>query len=178
MSVPDGLRRAAAGDLVALHDLERAASLRAHRDVFPPDRYPFPSGDVLARWSLVLADPQVTVEVLGPPPEVGGPGLLGLVAYDTGSLRHLAVHPDCWGRGTATRLLGHVLARQRERGAREVSLWVLDANSRARALYERHGWRLSGERQESPWPPYPAELGYRRVLDDGQTDRTGEEASG
>lgn len=175
MTDPVNLRPAGEADLVALLDLERAAGLVAHREVFPPDRFDYPSEDVLARWRIVLEDPDVVVEVADLPGS--GPDLLALVAYDPGTLRHLAVHPDHWGRGIASALVERVVRQQRASGASEVTLWVLAANARARALYERHGWERSGAQQESPWPPYPTELGYRRVLDDGATDPTPEEVS-
>ena len=62
--------------------------------VFPPERYPFPDDDVLARWALVLDEPGVTVLVRDR--EAGGLDLFA--AYDDRSLRHLAVHPTTGAR--------------------------------------------------------------------------------
>ena len=55
-------RAASRDDLVALRDLERAANLAALGHVFPPERYPFPDDDVLARWALLFEDPDVGIE--------------------------------------------------------------------------------------------------------------------
>jgi len=144
-------RRATADDVVALRDLERTASRRGLAHVFGD--LPYPDDDVLARWALLLDDPSVVVEVVEDGPGGDG-GLVALAAHDGDSLRHLAVRPDHWSSG-----LGREGFRRAEHaGARR--LWVLELNTRARALYESFGWTPSGDRQECPWPPYPTELEY------------------
>ena len=77
-----------------------------------------------------------------------------LAAHDGESLRHLAVRPDHWGTG----LGGEGFHRAEAAGARR--LWVLELNTRARAVYESLGWTPSGASQDCPWPPYPTELEY------------------
>jgi GNAT superfamily N-acetyltransferase len=145
-------RRETDDDAVALRDLERAANLVGLAHVFPPERFPFPDDDVLARWALVLADPGTVVEV------VDGPsGLRALLAYDDSTLRHLAVHPDDWGSGLAR--LG-VERAVRAIPADAPRLWVLELNTRARGLYEHLGWRATGVTQDCPWTPHPVELEY------------------
>lgn len=140
-------RRATADDAVALRDLERGASRAGLAHVFGD--LPYPDDDVLARWVLLLDDPEVVVEVVD-----DDQGLVALTAHDGSSLRHLAVRPDHWGSG-----LGREgFARAEAAGARR--LWVLADNTRARGLYESLGWTPSGESQECPWPPHPTELEY------------------
>jgi GNAT superfamily N-acetyltransferase len=140
-------RRATATDAVALRDLERTASRTGLAHVFGD--LPYPDDDVLARWVLLLDDPEVRIEVVE-----DEAGLVALVAHDGSTLRHLAVRPDHWSAG-----LGREgVARAEAAGARR--LWVLEANARARALYEALGWRASGASQECPWPPFPTELEY------------------
>ncbi len=125
--------------------------------VFPPDRFPYPSADVLARWHLVLADPDTVVEVI----TADAGGLACLVAYDAaGTLRHLAVAPALWGAGLGERAVRHAVAALRTRGCSELRLWCLEENSRARRLYRRLGWVTTGSTQPAPWPPYPTELEY------------------
>ena len=140
-------RRATPGDAVALRDLERTASRTGLAHVF--GELPYPDGDVLARWVLLLDDPDVTVEVVE-----DERGLVALAAHDGTSLRHLAVRPDHWGAGLGREAVGRAV----EAGARR--LWVLEANSRARGLYESLGWSPSGAAQECPWPPFPIEVEY------------------
>lgn len=140
-------RRATAADVVALRDLERAASRAGLAHVF--GQLPYPDDDVLARWALLLEDPTVVVEVVE-----DADGLVALTAHDGSTLRHLAVRPGHWSAG-----LGREgVARAEAAGARR--LWVLEENSRARSLYESLGWTPSGDRQDCPWPPFPVELEY------------------
>ena len=148
-------RPATPDDAVALRDLERTASLAALGHVFPPDRYPYPDDDVLARWGLVLADPAVQVEVVE-----ADAGLVCLVAWDAGSVRHLAVHPDWWGRGLAREAMGRAMAGITAGGVGRAVLWCLADNERARGLYEHLGWRTTGREQDAAWPPYPTEVEY------------------
>ncbi|TGN66155.1 GNAT family N-acetyltransferase [Nocardioides eburneiflavus] len=140
-------RVATAVDAAGLRDLERAASRAGLAHVF--GELPYPDDDVLARWALLLDDPEVVVEVVE-----DGLGLVALVAHDGATLRHLAVRPDHWGAGLGR----EAFARAEAAGARR--LWVLEANGRARRLYESLGWRPSGTTQECPWRPYPTELEY------------------
>ncbi|MBD3947001.1 GNAT family N-acetyltransferase [Nocardioides ganghwensis] len=140
-------RVATSSDAVALRDLERSASRVGLAHVF--GELPYPDDDVLARWVLLLDDPEVTVEVVE-----DEHGLVALVAHDGSTLRHLAVRPDHWGEGLAR----EAFARAEAAGARR--LWVLEANGRARRLYESLGWRPSGTTQECPWRPYPTEVEY------------------
>ena len=99
-------REATLDDLIALRDLERTANLAGLGHVFPPDRFPFPDDDVLARWALVLDEPGVDVLVRD---TADGSGIDLFAAYDDRSLRHLAVHPDHWGDGLATTAIETVL---------------------------------------------------------------------
>jgi RimJ/RimL family protein N-acetyltransferase len=152
-------RPATEADAYALCRLERAANLAALGHVFPPERYPFPDDAVLSRWFLVLADEQVDVLVVD-----GEAGLVCYAAHDDDWLRHLAVHPAHWGRGLGAAAVEAATAAMAARGAREVSLWCLEENRRARRHYERLGWRPADERREASWPPYPVEMRYVRAL--------------
>ncbi|MGH3510616.1 MAG: GNAT family N-acetyltransferase [Nocardioidaceae bacterium] len=142
-----------------LRDLERAANLVALAHVFPPERYPFPDDDVLTRWSLLLDDPEVCVRVAE-----DDQGLTCLVAYDAGTLRHLAVRPDHWGRGLASAGVRRAVEAIAARGSRVAGLWCLEENHRARRVYEHLGWEPAAERREAPWPPYPTEMRYERAV--------------
>jgi GNAT superfamily N-acetyltransferase len=150
-------RSATAGDVLALTQLERTANLAALGHVFPPDRHPFPLDDVLARWQIVLDDPRATVLVMDGAASEGSQGLDALVAYDDATLRHLAVHPRRWGQGLGGTAVGLAVAGLAARGCSRPELWALVENHRARALYERLGWRESGDRRPAVWPPHPVE---------------------
>lgn len=154
------MREATENDLGALRDLEREANLAALGHVFPPDRYPFPDDDVLARWRIVLDDPDVTTLV----EDAEDGGLVLFCAYDETTVRHLAVRPDHWGRGLASRAIDTALQAMDRNGTTSASLWCLVENHRARRLYEYLGWQPTEDRQEAPWPPHPEEMRYQRLI--------------
>ena len=156
-------REATERDLLPLMELEREANRSALAHVFPAERYPFPADDVLARWRLVLDEPSAEVLVADDPDD-DADGLVAYAAYDDDTLRHLAVRPDRWGRGLATAAIETVLHAMDLRGSTAASLWVLQENHRARRLYEYLGWRPTDEVREAPWPPYPLEMVYTRLI--------------
>ena len=159
-------REATVDDLSALTDLERDANLVGLAHVFPPEQYPFPEDDVLARWALVLDEPGVDVLVRDADDEAG---LDVFAAYDDRSLRHLAVHPRHWGTGLATTAIETVLRAMDDRGTTVAELWCLEDNRRARRLYEFLGWRATADSRPAPWPPHPTEMRYTRLIP--QSDR-------
>lgn len=163
---PARWRPAGEQDAVALRDLERAANQVGLAHVFDASLYPFPDQAVLERWQAILPDSQVRVDVVDDP---DGARLLAYVAHDPTTLRHLAVHPDAWGRGLGEEGVARAVAAI-EGTAR---LWVLDVNTRARALYERLGWRPTGVTQDCPWPPSPLELQYAAPTVDAEADPCG-----
>ncbi len=68
------------------------------------------------------------------------------------------VLPEWWGSGVADELHDAALA---ELGScREVRLWTLEENHRARRFYEKRGWRPNGETRVVPFPPHPLDVGY------------------
>jgi GNAT superfamily N-acetyltransferase len=162
-------REATVEDLSALLDLEREANLVGLGHVFPPERYPFPDDDVLARWALVLEEPGVTVMVRDADPDRGGSRIDVLAAYDGHTLRHLAVHPDLWGKGLASTVIETVLDAMDRRGTAVAELWCLEENHRARRLYEYLGWRAADDRRPAPWPPHPTEMRYTRLIPQSDT---------
>jgi GNAT superfamily N-acetyltransferase len=139
-------RRAAPDDAVVLRDLEREANLVGLAHVF--GGLPFPDRAVLARWRATLSDPAVTVLVAP----------FAFTSWDAaGRLRHLAVHPDHWGRGLAREGVELAVAGIRASGGTP-TLCVLAANHRARGLYEHLRWEPTGRVQAAEWPPYPQEI--------------------
>jgi GNAT superfamily N-acetyltransferase len=151
-------RTAIEDDLLPLAELERDANLVGLGHVFPPEVYPFPFDAVLARWRLVLDDPAAVVLVVDSAGERNG--LDAYLCYDDAMLRHVAVHPDRWGEGLAAAGVRRAVHDMAHGGARELSLWVLAENHRARRLYEHLGWRATEQTRDAPWPPYPTEVLY------------------
>ncbi|WP_171176200.1 GNAT family N-acetyltransferase [Ruegeria sp. HKCCD8929] len=64
------------------------------------------------------------------------------------------------GRGVGTALFDAVCAEAEARGMREVQLDVIDTNPRARALYERVGFKVIGEEETGPLRPL---FGFRKA---------------
>lgn len=53
-------------------------------------------------------------------------------------------HPGAWGGAAASGLFRHSEQLLRDDGYAAATLWVLAANPRARAFYEKHGWTATG----------------------------------
>jgi putative acetyltransferase len=80
---------------------------------------------------------------------VGGGGFAPLVGGDPDvcELRKMYFLPELRGKGLGTRLLRRLLGMAKEEGFRTCYLETLQAMTRARALYEAHGFSpLSGPR--------------------------------
>lgn len=84
------------------------------------------------------------------------------------------VDPAQWRRGVGTALMREATRRLDRAGYREAVLWVFEANPRARAFYERHGWRADGARKdyELAGALYP-EVRYRLSLSPGPSPGAG-----
>ncbi|MCW2792429.1 MAG: family N-acetyltransferase [Nocardioides sp.] len=152
-------RPATPDDAALLTDLERAANLATLGHVFPPDLHPYPYDAVLARWRRTLVEPGVRVDV-----RPGPDGLAALAAYDTTTLRHLAVHPGHWGAGLAREAAGRATAAIRDGGAGRALLWCLRENHNARGFYAHLGWRATGLTRAAEWVPHPEEMEYELDL--------------
>lgn len=59
-----------------------------------------------------------------------------------GEVFALYVHPSRWEKGHGGRLIEAGEGSLRREGFSRALLWVLRSNDRARAFYERRGWRL------------------------------------
>jgi len=75
--------------------------------------------------------------------EVIGYGGMWLIV-DEAHISTLAVHPDRRRCGLGQRLLTHLIAVARDRGAAEITLEVREANIAARGLYEKSGFISKG----------------------------------
>ena len=88
--------------------------------------------------------------------EVGG-RIVGYCAYGreagdgaepaTGCVYALYVHPDAWRMGVGRRLLVYATEYFKAQGFGEVTLFVIEGNTRARQFYEQVGWKPDGHRE-------------------------------
>lgn len=62
----------------------------------------------------------------------------------TAEIRAIYAREDAWGHGAGRALWLAAVDRVASEGARELTLWVLDENARARTFYERQGMRADG----------------------------------
>lgn len=150
------IRRASADDLDAVAALFLACWRRSYRGVLP-DRVVDLYDPVSARdlWQRSFADaPDGREVVLAERPDrtiVGvvtmgeDPGRPGV-----GHIFSLYVHPEAQGQGIGARLVSVAEDRLASSGYAEASLWVFEANVRARAFYERLDWRPDGNHRVEP----------------------------
>jgi ribosomal protein S18 acetylase RimI-like enzyme len=71
------------------------------------------------------------------------------VGATIGELYALFVHPDSWGTGAGRALTDAAVSDLHSVGCAEVWLWVLEANTRARAFYIRYGFTETPDRTHS-----------------------------
>jgi RimJ/RimL family protein N-acetyltransferase len=153
------IREARPDDAETLFAIQKAASLAAFADVYPPDRYPYPDEAILGRWRAVVADPDAAALVAERDGEA-----VGAAAVRADWLDGFYVVPELWGAGVAPPFHDAAVERIRAYGSERAHLWVLEANPRARRFYERRGWQLNGETRVVPFPPHPLDVGYSLEL--------------
>lgn len=147
---PPCVRSARRADLDALIRLENAA--------FEQDR--------LSRRSLLrlIGVSSALVLVAEYRTHVAGACVVLLRAYSSRArLYSLAVAPEARGRGVGSLLLDAALHAAAERGAAALTLEVRADNAAARALYERHGFTMTG-RSPDYYSDNAAALHFRKAL--------------
>jgi GNAT superfamily N-acetyltransferase len=85
-------------------------------------------------------------------------------AHEVAELYALYVHPVWWSTGTGRALMDHVLAKVRAAGYASTTLWVLEANARARRFYQRAGFAPDGARHVLDDLGGVTEIRYRHAL--------------
>ncbi|HMC72191.1 MAG TPA: GNAT family N-acetyltransferase, partial [Mycobacteriales bacterium] len=81
-----------------------------------------------------------------------------------GEIRAMYVDPPAWSTGVGAALMHAALEHLLRHGAGAVTLWVLEGNARARAFYERWGFRPDGSRQVVELGQPVPEVRYYRQL--------------
>lgn len=128
-------RRAEAADLAPAAAIWKAGWREAHEALVPPELTRIRLAEDFAARLTAFGD---GLRVLGP---VGAP--LGLCAVVGDELNQLFVSPAARGTGAAAALIADAEARIAAMGAAEAWLDVAIGNDRARAFYEKSGWRLT-----------------------------------
>jgi GNAT superfamily N-acetyltransferase len=165
------IRTATQADAAALARLFLTSWRAAYRGIMPDDFLDALSvTPILTRWERLLADPGGATVLVEADDSLHGFASFGRTrdadeGVATGELHALYVDPDRWHHGVGTALGRAALAKLGAGGYREATVWVLEANVRARCFYERMGFRLEpgacrlfSRRQALP------EVRYRRRL--------------
>jgi ribosomal protein S18 acetylase RimI-like enzyme len=147
------LRRAAVGDARGIAAAHIAAWRAAYAGTIPAAYLEGLSVELSElRWRDQLADGEHAIFVA-----VDGGAVVGFTnsgaAEDgpegAGELYTIYLLPDYWDRGIGRGLLRLSEDALRDAGFSDAVLWVLEDNGRARAFYERNGWRADGARRTS-----------------------------
>ncbi|MDA8062960.1 MAG: GNAT family N-acetyltransferase [Actinomycetota bacterium] len=86
-------------------------------------------------------------------------------AAGVGELYALYLLPEAWGRGAGRELMAAAVGVLAVLGFDQATLWVLDANARARLFYEAAGWAADGATRVEDRFGFPVpEVRYRRAL--------------
>jgi len=109
----------------------------------PPQRKPGPAGpqECQVIGFASFGPERDATGQLGPPPEASPSGT------SAGELYAIYVRPAYWGGQAGWQLLTEIVSRAAAQLYASLSLWVLEANDRARRFYERSGFAVTGESQ-------------------------------
>ncbi len=147
-------------DLDALMIVQRTGAEVALGHIFPQEQFPFPVAVVRRRWEEEIASPDVDCFVVLDERAA----VAGFAAVRGDEFLHFGTAPQSWGSGLAGRAHDEVLALWVARGFRRARLRVFEANVRGRRFYERRGWRPTGGRSVTTFPPHPVLIAYEREL--------------
>jgi GNAT superfamily N-acetyltransferase len=162
------IRPATAADAEAIGAVQERGWQVAYRHIFPEaelaqggfiqvERWRGRLGDPPRGWSTFVAERDgalVGFASVGPSRDERG----------LGELYAIYVDPDAWSTGAGRALIERCEEQLRSEYD-EATLWVLEANPRARAFYEQAGWLPDGARKsERRWGVRAPEVRYRKEL--------------
>ncbi|TDE92818.1 GNAT family N-acetyltransferase [Occultella glacieicola] len=148
------------GDVPQVIAVQEPGTIVILETVFPQDAFPFPRDDIARRWRAEIDAPEIDAFVVVDRAEV-----IGFAAIRHEEFLHFGIAIERWGSGAAQRAHAQVLEQMRHHGVTRAWLRVFTGNSRARAFYERLGWRSTGDRTYSTFAPNPELLRYERDVD-------------
>ncbi len=156
------IRRGAAADAEGVARVQVETWQAAYAHVLPQEQLQALS--ITGRAEQWRDHPPIVAEVDG---EVVGFVSVGPSRDDDadGELYAIYVHPDHWSTGAGRALMEAGEGELRRLGHRNVVLWVLDDNPRARRFYERAEWATDGaERGIEIFGNEVPEVRYRKRL--------------
>jgi GNAT superfamily N-acetyltransferase len=184
------IRSASTADAPQIADVMRDSWFAGYDGIIAPamiDQATAPDGGARVRQSFRIRPWQRMIAAVarGPAP-AGATRIVGYASFgperdvlDTpwpypltpaGSKREVAelyalyVHPAWWSTGTGRALMDHVLTKVHAAGYADITLWVLEANARARRFYGLAGFAPDGARHMLDDLGGVTEIRYRRAL--------------
>ena len=154
-------------DIPDVVEVAGTAWCAAYRDILPGEVFDqWSPAEVAERWREIVADPERTTLVVETRGRVRGYVGFGRARDEdldparTAEIYGIYVHPQRWGQGlgwallqAAYRVLTCTASAARckclECGYRDVSLWTMRDNARARRFYERAGLGWDGQTKTS-----------------------------
>lgn len=153
------LREMTPEDVPAVLEIQEPAAIVGLADVFPQHSHPFPRSAIGDRWLEEITSRDIDCYVV-----LEGDAMAGFAAVRGDELLHFGVAVERWGSGTAQAAHAAVVSVLRGRGLQRAWLLAFTDNGRGRRFYERLGWRPTGERTRSSFPPHAELLRYERDL--------------
>jgi len=160
------IRRAAPTEAPRLAQLHTETVAYGYRAIFDPNSQAPTPNSLTAAWQDLLTEKGVAVFIAEDSHAIVG----SIAIVPDGSvpsgllLKRLHVLPSKWGQGIGSALHDYALETAARQGAQRINLWVLDANLRARGMYERRGWLLKPGWELPNEPPSIIDVLYERDL--------------
>jgi GNAT superfamily N-acetyltransferase len=167
------IRDACADDVEWLAVVHVASWKDAYRTLMPDDYLDaLQPADRIDWWRTRLAEPVPGSFLLVAEDEDGAiRGFASMLPHEElgpewALLPQLYLEPTAWGQGIGHALLTEALRRANEAGHRQMELWTVVGNVRARRFYEARGWTTDGtERTSHVWGVDLPEIRYTRPTD-------------
>lgn len=129
--------KSAFGEILSAKELERCTDVEKAEGMY---------GEVLRRRNV-----SIFIEFVDDRPHciAGWSRNRGELGADVAELICIHSLRDRWHKGYGSMMMGHILSEIKEAGYSEVILWVFEKNRRARAFYEKHGFSMTGQKNQS-----------------------------
>ena len=147
------VRPATAADAPAITELHAIGWRSGYGEFFPPEVLATEIDGRKTRWTDLAASGRLEEEVIV---AADGEDLVGFARVTPSDLYSGAafihsfyVHPERWGTGVAGELMAAIVEGAAARGRRAIHLTAYRESARARAFYEKSGFRETGRTFES-----------------------------